>query len=227
MKCTLDLTHTIDKKLRLYKDNVVDLFYSKREQKDKIDRETKINFSSHTGTHIDYPAHCIENGSYGNRYSLDYLFSKKVFLIDIDLKNKELPQITNHFISNILIPKNTEILIIKTYFSDIRDSNRYIWNSPIIDSKIPLYLKEHFPFLKAVCLDIISVTSQLDREEGRKCHINFLSQEGGREILIIEDINLKNLQKSDTIKEIFILPLKFENMDGSPCSIVAEVERRG
>ncbi|EDP6202248.1 cyclase, partial [Campylobacter jejuni] len=25
----------------------------------------------------------------------------------------------------------------------------------------------------------------------------------------------------------YILPLKFENMDGSPCSIIAEVERKG
>ena len=227
VKYILDLTHTISERIRLYKDNTIDLSYSKKAEKDKIVRETNIEFNSHVGTHIDYPAHCMENGKYGNEYSLHYLFSKKVFLIDVDLKNEQFPRITKHFVSNISIPKNIEILIIKTYFSDIRNSDKYIWSSPIIDSEIPLYLKEQFPLLKAVCLDVISVTSQLDREEGKKCHINFLSQECGREILIIEDANLNNLQKNDIIKRIFVLPLKFENMDGSPCSIIAEIERKG
>ncbi|MBX1482336.1 cyclase, partial [Campylobacter jejuni] len=84
-----------------------------------------------------------------------------------------------------------------------------------------------FPYIKAVCFDIISVTSQLNRDEGKKCHINFLSNNFGKEILIIEDINLQYLQKDDIINKIYILPLKFENMDGSPCSIIAEVERKG
>lgn len=225
MYCSL--TYDIDLDMMFYKNKKAIITNSVAKKTCGVSRETSITIDSHTGTHIDYPAHCIEDGKYGNEYSLHYLFSKKVFLIDMDLRNEELPRITKHFISNILIPKNIEILVIKTHFSDIRDSDRYIWSSPIIDSEIPLYLKEQFPLIKAVCLDIISVTSQLDREEGRKCHINFLSQEHGREILIIEDANLNNLQKNDIIKSFFALPLRFENMDGSPCSIIVEIERMG
>ncbi|EAK0493955.1 cyclase [Campylobacter lari] len=227
MKIILDLTYTISKNLKYYKDKIVDLLYIEKIQDDKINRETRINFDSHIGTHIDYPSHCIKNGKNGNEYSLDYLFSENVTLIDIDLTKEKLPKLTKEFFLNRKISIDTEILIIKTHFGSLRNDNRYIWESPVIDSNIPLFFKKKFPFIKAVCFDIVSVTSQLDRDEGKKCHINFLSNDFGKEILIIEDINLQYLQKNDIINKIYILPLKFENMDGSPCSIVVEVERKG
>ncbi|HHY1437478.1 TPA: cyclase family protein [Campylobacter jejuni] len=223
----INLSHELSRKLKYYKSSTMDLVYNEIVQIDRVNRDTNMKLNSHMGTHIDYPAHYIENGKFGDEYSVDYLFSKNVFLVDIDLKNQEFPQITKQFLIDTIIPKNIEILIVKTHFSDIRDSDRYIWNSPVIDSEIPLYLKKQFPFLRAICLDVISITSQLNREEGKKCHINFLSNENGHEILIIEDANLQCLQKSDSIKEIFILPLKFERMDGSPCSIVAKIKKRG
>ncbi|HEB9338248.1 TPA: cyclase family protein [Campylobacter coli] len=227
MKIILDLTHIISQNLKFYKNKVIELFHTEKMENNKINRETIINIDSHVGTHIDYPSHCIENGKNGNKYPLNYLFSENVALIDIDLTDKKKPKLTKELFSDYEISKNIEILVIKTYFSNLRDKDRYIWESPIVDSDIPLFLKKNFPFIKAVCFDIISVTSQLDRDEGKKCHINFLSNNFGKEILIIEDVNLQYLQKDDSINKIYILPLKFENMDGSPCSIIAEVERKG
>ncbi|MFG5101122.1 cyclase family protein [Campylobacter lari] len=227
MKTTLDLTYTISQNLKYYKDQVVDLLQEEKIQDDKINRETKININSHIGTHIDYPFHCIKNGKNGNEYPLNYLFSENIVLVDIDLTKDSLPRLTKELLLNYEISSNTEILIIKTHFSSLRNDIRYIWKSPIIDSDIPLFLKEKFPYMKAVCFDIISVTSQLDRNEGKKCHVNFLSNDFGKEILIIEDVDLRYLQKDDIIKKIYILPLKFEDMDGSPCSIIVEVEREG
>ncbi|EKC3645340.1 cyclase family protein, partial [Campylobacter jejuni] len=188
MKNILDLTYPISQNLKYYKDKSIELFYMEKVQDDKINRETIINFDSHTGTHIDYPAHCIKNGKNGNKYSLDYLFSENVVLFDIDLTNEKIPKLTKELFLDCKISTNTEILIIKTHFSCLRDNARYIWESPIIDSDIPLFLKKNFPYIKAVCFDIISVTSQLNRDEGKKCHINFLSNNFGKEILIIEDI---------------------------------------
>lgn len=227
MNITLDLTYAISKSLKYYKDSAIELSHVEKVQGDKINRETIININSHVGTHVDYPSHCIERGKNGNGYPLNYLFSENVFLVDVDLTNEKVPKLTEELFLDYEISENVEILIIKTHFSDLRGDSRYIWDSPIIDSNVPLFLKKNFPCIKAVCFDIISVTSQLDREEGKKSHINFLSQENGREILIIEDANLNNLQKNDIIKRIFVLPLKFENMDGSPCSIITEIERKG
>ncbi|MCV3430662.1 cyclase family protein [Campylobacter lari] len=227
MKITLDLTYTICQNLKYYKDQSISLFHEEKIQDNKINRETKININSHISTHIDYPSHCIKNGKNGNEYPLNYLFSENVVLVDVNLTKDKIPKLTKELLLNCEISSNTEILIIKTHFSSLRYNSRYIWKSPIIDSDIPLFLKEKFPCMKAVCLDIISVTSQLDRDEGKKCHVNFLSNNFGKEILIIEDVNLQYLQKDDIISKIYILPLKFENMDGSPCSIVIEVVRKG
>lgn len=218
-----DLTYNISSGEFYYKNNRARIINDVVKTPDKFCRETSIIIDSHIGTHIDYPAHCIENGKFGEDYSVDYLFSKKIFLLDINLIQTSIPKILqSDFMINI--PKDVEILIVKTHFSSIRNSQRYIWQSPIIDSKIPVYLKNNYPRLKAIGFDIISVTSQLNREEGKRCHINFLSNQNGKEILIIEDLNLLNLQSNDIIEEIYISPLKFKNMDGSPCSVVVKIK---
>ncbi|EAJ1676688.1 cyclase, partial [Campylobacter jejuni] len=182
--------------------------------------------NSHMGTHIDFPAHCIQNGNFGEKYSLDFFYSRKIFVVNIDLSKKKIPKLTyEYFYKNVKIPKQIEILLVNTNFYTLRNDERYIWNSPIVSSKIPLYFKKNFPNIKIIGFDIISLTSQLDREEGKRCHFNFLSKKYGREILVIEDMNFSNLRKNDIIKEILISPLKFEYMDGSPCSIMAKIER--
>ncbi|EDP2833230.1 cyclase, partial [Campylobacter jejuni] len=189
-----ELSYGISLNMRFYKDKQA-IFKANTVVLNQFCRETYFHFDSHTGTHIDYPAHCIENGKYGDEYPIDYLFSKNIHMIDIDLKDENIPKVTKELIMNHKMSSKIEILIIKTHFCKLRNDYRYIWQSPIIDSNIPLYLKQNFPHLKAVCFDVISVTSQLDRNEGKKCHLNFLSQEYGHEILIIEDVNLADLQK--------------------------------
>ncbi|EKK5659100.1 cyclase, partial [Campylobacter coli] len=50
MKNILDLTYPISQNLKYYKDKSIELFYMEKVQDDKINRETIINFDSHTGT---------------------------------------------------------------------------------------------------------------------------------------------------------------------------------
>ncbi|EAK0441146.1 cyclase [Campylobacter lari] len=220
-----DLTYNINSGVLYYKNKRAEIASGVVKISDKFCRETSITIDSHMGTHIDYPAHCIKNGKFGEDYSVDYLFSKKIFLLDINLIETNIPKILQSDFE-INIPKDVEILLVKTHFGSIRNSERYIWQSPIVDSKIPAYLKNNYPKLKAIGFDIISVTSQLDREEGKRCHINFLSNQDGKEILIIEDLNLLDLQGNDTLEEIYILPLKFKNMDGSPCSVAVKIKEK-
>ncbi|EAL5552504.1 cyclase, partial [Campylobacter coli] len=113
-----------------------------------------------------------------------------------------------------------------TNFHTLRDDKRYIWNSPIISRQLPLFLKNQFPKLKIVGFDIISLTSQLNRNEGKMCHFNFLSRKGGREILVIEDMYFGNLKKDAIINEIFIAPFYYEKMDGALCTVMVKCEGR-
>ena len=65
---------------------------------------------------------------------------------------------------------------------------------------------------------MISLTSQLDKQEGKKAHIEFLVK---NDILVIEDMNLENL--NSTPFELIVSPLLIEDIDGSPCTIIARL----
>ncbi len=219
------LSYKLSSHLYFYKGNRRNIQYDVIDTVEKFNRETKLHIDSHTGTHIDYPAHCIRDGKYGEEYPVDYLCSDKVQVINIDLSKIQRPVLNIDFIKSQNICEDTEILFINTYFHTLRYDDRYIWNSPIIDSKIPSYLKENYPSIKAVGFDVISVTSQLDRDEGKKCHYNFLSNYTGKEILIIEDIDYSPLKES-VIEEVVISPLLFEKMDGAPCTIMTKIKSK-
>ena len=66
--------------------------------------------------------------------------------------------------------------------------------------------------------DMISLTSQLDKNEGKKIHNKFLCD---YEILIIEDMNLKVVSNDEKINKVIVSALDVENANGSPCSVHA------
>lgn len=191
---------------------------------DSYNRETSFEIDSHTGTHIDYPAHAVENGLFGDEYPIDYLYSDKCCAIHCNLLDDARPIITYDMISKTALPQDCEILLIKTGLCHFRDDDRYWTVSPVVEPDIPLKLKEQFPALKAVGFDIISVTSQLDKQAGKKCHYNFLSETINKPILIIEDMDLNKINSNTVINNVKVLPLGYEKMDGALCVIIAEIE---
>ena len=65
---------------------------------------------------------------------------------------------------------------------------------------------------------MISLTSQLDKEEGIKAHNEFLIH---NDLLVVEDMALKNLNICPN--KLFVMPLMIKDSDGSPCTIIAEI----
>ena len=63
---------------------------------------------------------------------------------------------------------------------------------------------------------MISLTSKLDRVEGKAAHINFLIN---NDILVLEDMNLENI--SGTPKTVLVAPLQINAADGVPCNVIA------
>ena len=217
----LCLSQTINSEMSFYKDNKRNIQSNIVDNLEKYSQETLLNIDSHTGTHIDYPAHCIKSSKFGEEYPIDYLCSKRVQMLNFDLRKKNIPKITLEFIKDEEINNDTEILFINTFYGEMRNSSKYIWESPVVDSKIPIYLKKNYPNIKAVGFDIISLTSQLDRAEGKRCHYNFLSE---KEILVIEDVSFQKIKNHQIIQEVIILPFLYEKMDASPCTIMAYIK---
>ena len=71
-------------------------------------------------------------------------------------------------------------------------------------------------------MDLISVSSYSNRNEGRKAHHAFLNSEEGEPILLIEDMKLDVF---DLISKVIVAPLRIEKADGTPCTVMAYTEK--
>ena len=80
-----------------------------------------------------------------------------------------------------------EFLIWKSGFGINRERRQYWESQPVIPSSFADIICKKFKNLKIFGFDMISLTSKLDREEGKRIHEKFLCE---YKILIIEDMNL-------------------------------------
>lgn len=173
-----------------------------------------LNFSNHTGTHIDFPYHFSEKGKNINNYPADFWIFNNPFVLEIIVNENEII----NFVKQInLIPKNVDFLIIKTDFQKFRNNEKYWKNNPGIEPEMAFILKENFQNIKVIGFDFISISSFNNRPLGREAHKAFLIDS---DILIVEDMNLSNI--SDNISQIFCFPLLINKTDGTPVTIICK-----
>ena len=166
----------------------------------------RLTFPNHIGTHIDFPFHFDLNGKKGSEYPASFWIFNSVGFIQCDVDSIE-DQIIN-------LPNDIECLILKTGFAVNRDKEIYWKEQPVIKANLATLFRARFPKLRLFGFDMISLTSKLDRSEGKQAHLSFLID---NEILILEDMNLDNL--SSTPKKVIVSPLQIDNADGGPCTV--------
>lgn len=168
----------------------------------------KLIFPAHLGTHIDFPRHFSDDGKMCSDYTAAFwIFSKIGF---IECRTDEVEE----HIGNL--PVDIEILILKTGFGNKRGTSEYWSSQPIIPASLASILKKKFPSLRVFGFDLISLTSKLDRAEGKIAHIQFLLQ---NDILVLEDMDLRNLFSAPD--NLIIAPLQIEGADGVPCNVIS------
>jgi hypothetical protein len=170
--------------------------------------ECVINLPNHSGTHIDFPRHFSNNGKTCSDYSSEFWVFKKIGFLSCSID--ELPNMIKG------LPSDIEILILKTGFGTKRGHESYWQSQPVIPASYGNLLRSTFPYLRVFGFDLISLTSKLDRFEGKKAHISFLIE---NDILILEDMNLTQI--NDSPCRIIISPLLIKDADGSPCTVIA------
>lgn len=186
--------------------------------------ETGLEFNTHIGTHIDAPYHFDNSGDTLDLLPPEHWFSLFPHLINLSPSPKGTIEFKDLESQLISIPINTDFLIIKTGFGSYRnDSSIYCFQNPVLDPDIPIWLRKNRN-LKFIGLDLISFGSKSNREKGRATHSNFLKtrEDLGPPILLVEDMKLDELSESP--KEVFIFPLRFEKSDGAPCTIIANMK---
>lgn len=168
----------------------------------------KIRFPNHVGTHLDFPFHFNNNGKSSSDYSADFWIFRNVGFLNCSIA--EVP------VKLRQLPSDIELLILKTGFGEKRYEEVYWKSQPIIPASFASLFKSHFPNLRVFGFDMISLTSKLNRSEGKKAHLAFLVEE---EILILEDMKLDELDV--TPNKVIISPLQLKSVDGTPCTVIS------
>lgn len=178
-------------------------------------QEIILSFKGHVGTHIDFPYHVYKEGKKSTDYCLSDFIYEKVAVVEVINNNEYIVP------DNITgIDLNVECIIFNTGSSEKRNLDLYAYKNKGLHSDTAYFLKQNFPFLKAIGIDSISINAYENKEPGRVAHKVLLSEP---EILIIEDLNLADL-KNRKIKKMMVLPVVIENADFALCSVAAEVE---
>ncbi len=168
----------------------------------------QFHFPGHIGTHIDFPYHFSNTGKKCSDYPPSFWIFNKVGFLKCSIEDLE---------SNLnKLSTEIEILILKTGFGSNRNDEIYWSNQPVIPSRYGPLLKSRFPNLRVFGFDMISLTSKLNREEGRLAHLSFLIDNN---ILVLEDMNLSNLDYMPN--KVIIAPLQILDADGVPCNVIA------
>ncbi len=172
--------------------------------------EKKMTLYSHTGTHMDAPAHMIKASKTLDQLSIDHFYGKAV-LIDVSSIMNPIIEVEDLALHEEILMQN-EFLLIHTGWSHRWGTHDYFSGYPVLSMEAAKWLN-HLN-LKGIGVDAISVD---EINSNRFLIHNILLK---NDTVIIE--NLKNLDLIPVIPFIFsCFPLKFEEADGSPVRAVA------
>lgn len=204
MKVT-DLTHIIYDNMPVFPGTEQPVF----EKANTIERdgfqEAKVTMYSHTGTHIDAPAHMLSNGLYLDNFDIDH-FIGNATILDFSNGNVQFINVES------LIPyeekiKNVEFVIIKTGWSRYWGDKKYYEDFPSLSVESARWLSGFN--LKGIGIDAISID---DIKSTTFAVHKVLMPEN---IIIIENLTNLNAIRSEYFI-LSIMPLKNKNADGSP-----------
>ncbi len=172
--------------------------------------EKEITMYSHTGTHIDAPAHLIEGLNTLDQLQIGHYFGDALL---IDLRN-----IGRNFIDlDDLVTyeneiNNVEFLLINTGWNKYWGAEKYYSGYPVLSYDAADWLSKHS--LKGVGIDTISADAA-DTTDFEIHKTLFMEN-----IVIIE--NLVNLENIGTnLFKFSCFPLSIQEADGSPVRAIA------
>lgn len=187
-----------------------------------VANDSFINTTVHIGTHIDMPSHFFEEGQTIEDFDIDYFRFKNILFIDMlpedIIINKDLIKL----LESQKDKNNYDMLIVKTGICHKRDKKLFWESNYGFAPDVAKYLKTHFPNIRVIGFDSVSVSSFANRMLGREAHKAFLNPK--KPILLLEDMDLTMLNKDSQIKKLDIAPLRIAKCDGLPCTILAEIQ---
>lgn len=208
----IDLSHTLSPDMPVYPGTEQPTFMVGCTLEKDGFLEKKITMYSHTGTHVDAPAHLIKGAKTLDQLGVDHFHGSALLLNFEDEKEPEIEL-------SWLIPYEKQIaaidfLLIHSGWSRYWGTEQYFSGFKTLTVEAARWLNTFQ--LKGVGLDTIS--ADVPETEDYPVHKNLL----GKNTIIVENLtNLLSLPKCNFDFSCF--PLKVENADGSPVRAVAYV----
>lgn len=180
--------------------------------------DSTIATTAHIGTHLDMPYHFYENGQTIESFDADFFYFSKILFLEV--------QPRGHVIKAELIDtlqdipdEDYELLIVKTGACNHRNNPQYWEENYGFHPDIYDVIAKKFPHIRVFGFDTLSVSSFQHRDLGKEAHKRFLNPTNP--ILLLEDMDLTKVDASTHFLSIIVAPLRIEQCDGLPCTIMA------
>lgn len=165
----------------------------------------RLTLGNHTGTHVDAPAHFIQDGATVTELPLDIL-NGRTRVVEIHDKEK----VSLEELQNVKLDNDFRILI-KTRNSSLwKSKKRFQKKYVYLTLDAAKYLADND--IKLIGFDYLSLEKFGDSEH--PVHRYLL----GNQVIILEGLNLSNIEEGDY--EMFCLPLKLAGLDGAPARVI-------
>jgi len=208
----VDLSHTVSPNMPVYPGTEQPIFITGCSIEEIGFLEKKITMYSHTGTHVDAPAHLIKDASTLDLLAIEHFHGSALMLNFENDKSKTINV-------SSLEPYEKEIekidfLLIHTGWSKYWGTEKYFSDYTVLSLEAANWLSKFQ--LKGLGLDTIS--ADISETDDYPIHKILLK----KNTIIIENlINLLSLPIS--IFTFSCFPIKFKDADGSPVRAVAYV----
>ncbi|SCZ77288.1 cyclase family protein [Acidaminobacter hydrogenoformans] len=204
----IDLTHLIKENMPVFPGTEPPVLEAANTLERDGFREKKLHMYSHTGTHMDAPAHMINKG-----WTLDQVGIEAFFGPAVKIDARGLKRIEKIHLEP-LTDSGAEFLVLWTGWDQYWGTEKYFGAFPALSLEAAAWLTGLS--LKGIGVDAISI-DPMDSEDFA-VHLELLSND----MVLIE--NLRGLEQ---LPEQFIfsaMPLKLEDADGSPVRAYALLE---
>lgn len=211
----IDLTHTIKENMPVYPgDDTPKLIPVSTYEKDGF-KETLLEMYSHTGTHMDTPAHIFAGRTALDEFPIEQFIGKALVIDCRDLEEGQL--ISMERINKVLDrAKKADFLLFNLGWDKRWGTDSYFGDYPCINDKVLDFIINGD--YKGIGFDVMGLDPISDVNLPR--HKRLFQD---TDIINIE--NLKNLDLCGSDLFYFsCFPLKIENCDGSPIRAVAWFE---
>ena len=211
----IDLTHTIREDMPVYPGTEPPVLAAANTYEENGFKETRLTMFSHTGTHMDPPAHLFPGRTTLDRFPPEQFIGKALVIDCSELAEGQA--ITMDFIRRYgEKAEQADFLLFRLGWDRKWGTEAYFGDYPCIDEAVLEFILEGS--YKGIGFDVIGLDPISD--EGLTRHKRLFRD---RDIVNIE--NLKDLDKCGS--ELFwfsCFPLKLEDCDGSPIRAVAWFE---